>query len=204
MSNIVAIDHGGRKSSVAGTEPVSRFALAEEVALPNEVHAIFASFRKQYGFVPNWLRALAVNPGTALRMVRFYEHLFDPTKSALTAAERELIAVVTSATNHCAYCVFNHTRSLGIALKDRVRAQRIAAGFRHVQLSDRERALAEIVEALTVEPTKIGEAEFGRLRDEGFDEAAIVEILEISAFFAYANRLTIALNVVPDSQFFTY
>jgi alkylhydroperoxidase family enzyme len=27
-------------------------------------------------------------------------------------------------------------------------------------------------------------------------------VIEIAAFFNYANRLTLALNVVPDSQFF--
>jgi alkylhydroperoxidase family enzyme len=49
----------------------------------------------------------------------------------------------------------------------------------------------------------VGEVQFSRLRDLGFSEKAILEVLEISAFFNYANRLTIALNVVPDSQFFS-
>lgn len=135
-------------------------------------------------------------------MVRFYEHLFDPARSALTAAERELIAVVTSAANHCAYCVFNHGKALGDVLDDPVRARRIAQGFQHVQLTDRELALAETVDTFAREPTLVGEPEFDRLRAQGFTEPAIVEILEIAAFFAYANRLMIALNVVPDAQFF--
>ena len=132
----------------------------------------------------------------------FYHHLFDPNRSLLTSAERELIAVVTSSINHCAYCVFNHTQSLGTALNDPIQARRIAQGHDHVLLSDRDRALAETAEALTRDPGTVGDAELDRLRNFGFDERAILEILEISAFFNYANRLTIALNVVPDRQFF--
>jgi alkylhydroperoxidase family enzyme len=52
------------------------------------------------------------------------------------------------------------------------------------------------------QPTSVGPDELDRLRQAGFDEPAALEVLEISAFFNYANRLTIALNVVPDKQFF--
>jgi uncharacterized peroxidase-related enzyme len=70
-----------------------------------------------------------------------------------------------------------------------------------VRLSLKEEALAVIAERLTRDPTAIGDDDLQRLRQIGFTREAIVEILEISAFFSYANRLTIALNVVPDDQF---
>ncbi|MEX3921172.1 MULTISPECIES: peroxidase-related enzyme [Paraburkholderia] len=184
-------------------EPVSRLGLPEESGLPPHAAELFERFRRQYGFVPNWLAALAVNPDTASRLVAFYEHLFDPHRSRLTAAERELIAVVTSAANTCSYCVFNHTQSLATALGDTVRAQRIAQGWHHVRLDPKEAALAGIAEQLTREPGLVDDSALQRLHDLGFTREAVVEILEISAFFNYANRLTIALNVVPDDQFFS-
>jgi len=187
----------------AAHEPVSRFGVPDERRLPPHVAEIYAKFRRQYGFVPNWLAALAVNPDTAYRLVVFYEHLFDPHRSHLTAAERELIAVVTSAANACSYCVFNHTQALAAALGDTVRAQRIAQGFHHVRLSPKEAALAGIAERLTQAPGAIDDVALQHLRTIGFTREAIVEILEISAFFSYANRLTIALNVVPDDGFFS-
>jgi uncharacterized peroxidase-related enzyme len=174
----------------------------EEDRLPPHVAEIYAKFRRQYGFVPNWLAALAINPDTAYRLVTFYEHLFDSHRSHLTAAERELIAVVTSATNECSYCVFNHTQALAHVLGDTVRAQRIAQGFHHVRLSAKETALAEIAERLTRDPTGIREEDLQWLRQIGFTRQAVTEVLEISAFFNYANRLTIALNVLPDDAFF--
>ncbi|GLK69767.1 peroxidase-related enzyme [Hansschlegelia plantiphila] len=183
-------------------EPISRLGLPDEASLPPHVKQLYEDFRRQYGFVPNWLAALSINPDTAYRLVAFYRHLFDPARSHLTAVERELVAVVTSAANHCSYCVFNHTQALAAALGDSVRAQRIAQGYHHVRLSPREQAIAEVVDRLTRDATSIGEADLLRLRNFEFSTEAIAEILEISAFFNYANRLTIALSVVPDDQFF--
>jgi len=206
MSTIAAsdpfADHLNPFDADLQREPVSRFGVPDETRLPPHVASIHAKFRRQYGFVPNWLAALSVNPDTAYRLVTFYEHLFDPHRSHLTAAERELIAVVTSAANECSYCVFNHTQALANVLGDTVRAQRIAQGFRHVRLSVKEAALAEISERLTREPGGIREEDLQSLRSIGFTQQAVTEVLEISAFFNYANRLTIALNVVPDDQFF--
>lgn len=186
-----------------GDEPVSRLPIPEEAGLPENLRRIYASFRAHYGFVPNWLRAFSVNPDSAVRMVTFYEHLFDPKRSRLRAEDRELIAVVTSAVNECSYCVFNHTQSLARVTRDRIRAQRIARDHHHVRLSPAEAALAGIAEKLAREPRAIGDADFQRLRDLGFDEAASFEVLEIAAFFAYANRLAIALSVLPDREFFS-
>jgi uncharacterized peroxidase-related enzyme len=186
----------------AGSEPLSRFQVPDESELNQELAKLYSAFLDKHGFVPNWLRALSVNPDTALRLGQFYLHLFDPVRSRLSAAERELIAVVSSAVNRCSYCVFNHTRALGAALDDAVRARRIALDHHHVRLSKREQVLADVAEKLTTQPTSVGTEELDRLRQAGFDEPAALEVLEISAFFNYANRLTIALNVVPDKQFF--
>lgn len=40
------------------------------------------------------------------------------------------------------------------------------------------------------------------LRETSRSRPAALEVLEIAAYFNYVNRLTIALNVVPDRQFF--
>lgn len=191
-----------RRNEVAGSEPLSRLQVPEEGELDPRLVDIHTEFVDAFGFVPNWLRALSINPDTALRLVQFYRHLFDPARSRLSAAERELIAVVASATNHCSYSVFDHTRALAVALDDDVRARRIALDHHHVRLSKREQVLADVAEKLTTQPLSVGPAELDRLRQAGFDEPAALEVLEIVAFFNYANRLTIALNIVPDEQFF--
>lgn len=188
----------------AGSEPISRFQVPEAGELTPELLDTYAELEAQHGFVPHWLRALSVNPDTALRLARFYAHLFDARRSRLSASERELVAVVSSAANRCSYCVFSHTRALGEALEDPVRSRRIALDHRHVRLSMREQVLADVAEKLTTEPTHVGNTELDRLRQAGFDEPTALEVLELVAFFNYLSRLMIALNVVPDQQFFAH
>lgn len=184
-------------------EPVSRLRVPAEHELPPRLREIHAGVRKKFGFVPNFLTALSANPGTALRIMAFYEHLFDPNNSHLTAADRELIAVVTSAATGCSYCVFNHRPALAAALGgERVLADRIARNHHDVPLAPRERALADTAHRLAEAPHSVGEADIARLKALGLSEAAILEVFEVSAFFSYGNRLTIALNVLPDAQFF--
>lgn len=183
-------------------EPVSRFDIPKEAKQPPEITALFKKFKTAYGFVPNWLLALSVNPGTVIRMVAFYEHLFNPRHSQLQDSDRELIAVVSSATNGCSYCVFNHTASLSKALNDPIRAQRIARDHHEVVLSAREKAIADAAQKLSQDARSLGPDDFQALADVGFNQAAVLEILEISAFFAYGNRLSTALQVTPDNAFF--
>ena len=186
----------------AGGEPLSRFQVPDAAELSPELTQLHAQVERAHGFLPNWLRALSINPDTACRLARFYLHLFDPERSHLSAAERELVAVVASSTNRCSYSVFNHTHALGEALGDPIRARRIALDHHHVRLSKRERLLADVAEKLTTSPSGLDPGDLDQLRQAGFSEPAALELLEVAAFFNYVNRLTLALNVVPDQQFF--
>jgi len=188
----------------AGAEPISRFQVPEAADLTPELEQIYVQVERSLGFLPHWLRALSVNPDTACRLARFYLNLFDPERSHLSAAERELLAVVASSTNRCSYSVFNHTHALGEALDDAVRARRIALDHHHVRLSKRERLLADVAEKLTTAPASLTSGELDQLRQAGFSEPAALEVLEVAAFFNYVNRLTLALNIVPDQQFFAH
>lgn len=191
-------------STPVGSEPISRFEVPEPQSLGPELRELYTEFEATHGFIPHWLQALSVNPGTALRLAQLYRQLFDPRRSRLSAADRQLLAVVSSSANRCSYSVLNHTRALGEALEDPVRAQRIALDHHLVRLSKREQVLADVAEKLTRDPTRVGNEELDRLRQAGFDEASALEVIEIAAFFNYANRLTIALNVLPDQQFFAH
>jgi uncharacterized peroxidase-related enzyme len=130
-----------------------------------------------------------------------YRALMDDP-APLTAAQAELIAVVVSATNGCAYCVAQHGPRLARALGDEALARAVARDYRAANLTARDRALLDYAVALTCEPAERKREDVERLREYGFDDAAILRATGIVAFYNLANRLASAVGVEiePDLE----
>jgi uncharacterized peroxidase-related enzyme len=150
----------------------------------------------------NWTRAMAVSPNTLRRFMTYYVDLMSPSKGRLPLRERELLAVIVSHENGCGYCTLNHTQGLADALKDPVRAKRIATDHHLVDLSEREEALAELAVAITQDPRSVDGEDLAYLHDLGMDDEEIAEAIEIIAWFNHSNRLAVPLGIVPDEHFF--
>jgi uncharacterized peroxidase-related enzyme len=150
--------------------------------------------RSSRGRVAHLWQALALDPrGLAAGFEHARALLDEP--APLTHAQAQLIAVVVSATNGCGYCVAHHGPRLAKALGDEALARAVARDYREAPLTARDRVLCDAVVACTCEPDERKAEDIERLREYGFDDAAIVRALSIAAYFAYANRLVLALGV---------
>lgn len=52
---------------------------------------------------------------------------------------------------------------------------------------------------LTRDPAAMAESDVARLRDAGFDDTAILDIAQVTAYFAYVNRLADGLGVTLEA-----
>jgi uncharacterized peroxidase-related enzyme len=116
-------------------------------------------------------------------------------KSALTRAERELIAVVVSAANRCAYCMNHHAEPLRAYWKDDARVAAATADWREAELNSRERALAAYADKLTRAPGDMVEEDVTSLRAAGLTDRDILDANMITAYFNFVNRLAAGLGV---------
>jgi len=183
--------------------PISRLHVPDVSEVDESIRPILEQNRRQNGYIENWIISLALNPGTLKRSLAYFESLFNPREGQLAPAERELIAVVVSSENGCAYCETHHTKGLAQALNDPIRARRIAVGYDHVpDLTARERALADLALKITRDPSTVTDADIDRLRDLGFADKAILEVIETAAFFNYTNRVAISINNIPEDRLF--
>jgi len=183
--------------------PISRLHVPDESEVDESIRPILEQNRRQNGYIENWIISLALNPGTLKRSLAYFESLFNSKEGQLAPYERELIAVVVSSENGCAYCETHHTKGLAHALKDPIRARRIAVGYDHVpDLTLRERALADLALKITRDPATVSDADMDRLRGLGFDDKAILEVIETAAFFNYTNRVAISINNIPEDKLF--
>lgn len=67
--------------------------------------------------------------------------------------------------------------------------------YRTAALATADRAMLDYVAKLTMLPASIVEADMLRLRHEGFSDKAILEINQITGFFAWCNRTVDGLGV---------
>jgi len=73
--------------------------------------------------------------------------------------------------------------------------RKLLSGWRDAELSARERALAGYAEKLTISPQAMSEADVEELRAAGLDDVAVHDLIQVTAYFNYINRIADAVNV---------
>jgi uncharacterized peroxidase-related enzyme len=148
------------------------------------------------GRVFNIVRAMSLRPGVLRASMALYrEIMFGP--SQLSRQERELLAVVVSNANACAYW----TRAHADDLRDEGAAdwaEHAAHDYRRAELPSRTRALCDFALALTHAPAATERTAIDRLRAEGLDDEAIHDAIQVIAYFNYVNRVADGVGIGPE------
>ncbi len=116
-------------------------------------------------------------------------------KSALKRYQREMLAVVVSASNRCAYCVEHHRQALLFYWKDDKRTRQLAADPASADLDAADLALCQYAQRLTLQPGQSSIDHIEQLRALGFSDEAILSATQVVAYFNFVNRLVLALGV---------
>ena len=123
------------------------------------------------------------------------------SKSELSRAEREMMAVVTSVSNNCYYCQIHHSEALNNYWKDDERILRLQHNYSEAQLSEKELLLCQFAENLTLQPVEFKEPEhMNRLKRYGFTDEAILDATLVVAYFNFVNRIVLGLRVDIESN----
>jgi uncharacterized peroxidase-related enzyme len=185
-------------------ERISRLRVPEldELSRP-AVKGFFSHQQRDEGLTSNWFRALSLNEGDLERLNAYLLPLLGTDgRGGLTAREREVIATVVSGENRCSYCHTNHANKLGKVAGDWSFGQRVAIDHHQVaELTDRERALADLAVAVNGNPQSIRQTHFDELRGLGLTDNEILEGISIAAFIGATNRIGIALSVPPNPEY---
>src|SRR5580765_8290075 len=151
-----------------------------------------AAYASAASFSKLWQAWGADAPGLATLHAHYRALMGDP--SPLAPKQAEMVALVVSATNGNGYCVTHHGLRLA-ALTGEPLARAVALDYREANLAARDRVLLDAAVALTCEPAERTNADIERLREYGFDDAAILKLTEITALYNLVNRVASALGV---------
>ncbi len=182
-------------------QPISRFDVPELGDLPDDIRDTILAVQEKSGFVPNVFLAFARRPDEFRAFFAFHNALMDKS-DGLSKAEREMIVVATSATNHCLYCVVAHGAILRIRTKNPLIADQLATNPAKADLTDRERAIVEFALRVAGDSAAITDDDIRAMRDRGFTDDEIWDIGAITALFALSNRYANVTGMRPNDEFY--
>ncbi len=178
----------------------SWFPVPEQADLPPDLRSLFAKARERLGFVPNVFRVYAFRPQRLGAWFAHYRQLHEPSEH-LSAADREMIAVVVSAANRCLYCLVAHGAALRENLGDPVLGERVSYDWRRAGLDPRRAAICAYAEKLTLHPHEVTRADLQTLLDVGLTLEEAWDVAEIAAMYNFTNRMAMATNMLPNEQY---
>jgi uncharacterized peroxidase-related enzyme len=182
-------------------QSISRFPVPELEELPEDIRGRILAVQEKAGFVPNVFLTLAHRPDEFRAFFDYHDALM-LREGGLTKAEKEMIVVATSGANECQYCVVAHGAILRVYARDPLIADQVAINYRKADISARQREMLEFAIKVALDSRSVGDADFERLREQGFSDQDIWDIGAIAAFFALSNRMANLISMRPNDEFY--
>ena len=155
------------------------------------------------GHIDNILRVHSLRPHTLEGHLGLYKATLHHTGNTLPKWLLETVGVQVSLVNRCDYCVEHHFAGLCRLIGEpEARAIRsaIEAGRTPPAFGPREAAILAYTDRLTRAPAAVTAADVESLRAAGLAEGEILEVNQVAAYFAYANRTVQGLGVSTEGD----
>lgn len=154
--------------------------------------------------VDNIMLAHSLRPHSMEGHMSLYKYVLHHPRNTLPKSYLETIGVWVSLLNECRYCVEHHFAGLSRLLEDDARAAAIRESLERRKLpqafAGRELAGLDYAEKLTCSAATVTRDDIEDLRSAGFDDGQILEINQVTAYFAYANRMVLGLGIDTDGD----
>lgn len=149
--------------------------------------------------VDNIMMMHSLRPHTMEGHMAIYKYVLHHRDNEIPKWFLEALGVWVSSLNACSYCVEHHFAGMKRLLRDDARADALRAAIEAreidaMPLDGREKAAMHYAERLTTAPQELTEEDVEQLRRAGWEDGEILEINQVSAYFAYANRTVLGLG----------
>ena len=171
---------------------MSRIELVNPGAANTDLGPLLQQIHSAFGVVPNMFRAVANSPAALRSMWSAFGALGQGT---LGHRLGEQIAVAVADRNDCAYCLAAHTL---LGQKAGATAQEMAAAQSGESNDPRTAAALRFALAVVDKRAHLDDADVASLREAGFGDGEIVEIMAHVALNLFTNYVNVAFQVPVD------
>lgn len=154
--------------------------------------------------VDNIMMAHSLRPHTMDGHMALYKNVLHHTGNSIPTVFLETIGVYVSYLNECVYCYHHHSQGMKRLLKNDVRAEEIKKAIEKGAINEafKGKELAALLYAakLTTHPGASKEDDVSHLKAVGWEDGEVLEINQVAAYFAYANRMVLGLGINTDGD----
>lgn len=169
-----------------------RITVPDRDDAPTESQEMLNAVARQLRFVPAVFRTAAISPDALAGMTQLQAAI----AQALDARALARIGLVVSQVNGCKYCLSLHTY-LGMNYGG-LSPEEMLLNRRGDSVDAKARALVMFVQKLIEKRGRITAGELQMIRDAGFDDAQIVEIVAASAYYIFTNLINNVFDTDVD------
>lgn len=160
---------------------MTRIRPIDQHTADSDAAELLGAVKKKMGSVPNLIATMANSPAVAKAYLGFSQALSSGT---LPPRLREQIALVVGETNNCGYCLAAHT-ALGKAAG--LSEQETRAARRGASPIEKERIALAFARQLVQERGVVADADLARVRQAGYTDGEIGEIVANVALNLFTN-----------------
>ena len=154
--------------------------------------------------VDNIMMAHSLRPHSMDGHMAIYKNAIHHGANTVPKWFLETLGVLVSGLNGCQYCVDHHFAGLQRLLANDARAAGIRAALERQSFAEvftlREQTALHYAVTLTRNAAAVDRFDIDAMRTAGFDDGQILEINQVVAYFAYANRTVLGLGVTTDGD----
>ncbi len=149
--------------------------------------------------VDNIMMAHSLRPHSMEGHMALYKNVLHHSRNTLPKWLLEAIGVCVSIINQCEYCIEHHYEGMRKLIQDDQRSQSIRKALEEGDPSkvfdSKELATMNYAIKLTNNPHDISPEDIEKLRINNVEDGEILEINQVAAYFAYANRMVLGLGI---------
>ncbi len=164
-----------------------------------DLKEIYDELAESRGKVSNILKVHSLNPDAMRAHLDLYMSVMFKNTN-LNRKECEMIAVVVSAANECEYCVRHHMEALNHYWRDEKKVERLAVDYSDLNIDEKKMRMLEFSKKLTLEPNNIEKKYFDEIKDCGFEDQELLDIVLVVSYFNFVNRIALGLGVEVDEN----
>jgi uncharacterized peroxidase-related enzyme len=169
---------------------MSRLTIPARDAVPEASKPILDAVHAQLGVIPNMFRLIAASPAA----LQGFTGNNGSLAKTLDVKTRERIALAVAQVNGCDYCLSAHSY-LGLNLA-KITREEIALNRKGESGDAKADAAVRFATKVVRERGQVSDGDIKRVRDAGFSDGQIVEIIAVTA----ENIFTNLLNVVAQTD----